>query len=130
MKKPKKIMTENQTYEHLKQVNRLQHLLLDLQSYLKTQLPIRHIIGGQDYFWCGFEHDPKNPAWKPWQHLEKFCDKRGYDWVEVRDMIGDLYGRKLNCECEILTDYRQVRKDELKRQFGVDFESGEVGLSE
>ena len=37
-------------------------------------------------------------------------------------------GRKLECECQVLYDERELRKEALKRQFGVDFDSGEVGL--
>jgi hypothetical protein len=37
-------------------------------------------------------------------------------------------GRKLDCECQVLFDERDLQKDALKRQFGIDFESGEVGL--
>ena len=37
-------------------------------------------------------------------------------------------GRKLECECKVLYDERELRKDALKRQFGVDFDSGEVVL--
>ena len=86
------------------------------------------IEGGGEYWNCGQEHDPRNWNWKPWQHLEQLCRKRGLDDFTVRDIIKEHLGRKLECECQVLYDERELRKEALKRQFGVDFESGEVGL--
>jgi hypothetical protein len=37
-------------------------------------------------------------------------------------------GRKLKCECKVLYDKRELWKEALRRQFGVDFHSREVGL--
>ena len=36
--------------------------------------------------------------------------------------------RKLLCDCQVLFDERELRKEALRRQFGVDLDSGEVGL--
>ena len=33
-----------------------------------------------------------------------------------------------NASAQVLYDERELRKEALKRQFGVDFDSGEVGL--
>jgi len=46
----------------------------------------------------------------------------------VRDILEEHLGRKLECECQVLFDERELRKEALRRQFGVDFESGEVEL--
>jgi hypothetical protein len=46
----------------------------------------------------------------------------------VRDIFSEDLGRKLECECQILFDVRELRKEALTRQFGVDFGNGEVGL--
>ena len=62
------------------------------------------------------------------QHLERLCQKRGLDDFSVRDILFDHLGRNLKCECQVLYDERELRKEALKRQFGVDFDSGEVGL--
>jgi hypothetical protein len=56
------------------------------------------------------------------------CQKRGLDDFAARDILGEHLERKLECECQIFYDKRDLRKDALKRQFGVDFESGEVGM--
>ena len=47
----------------------------------------------------------------------------------ARDIIFERLGRKLNCECEMLRDDKELRRLELERMFGVDFgESGRRGL--
>jgi hypothetical protein len=33
-----------------------------------------------------------------------------------------------NAKCQVLYDERELRKDSLRRQFGVDFDSGDVEL--
>ena len=86
------------------------------------------IEGGEEYWTCGQDHDPRNWNWKPWQHLELLCQKRGLDDFAVRDILVEHLGRKLECECQVLFNERELRKEVLKRQFGVNFESGEVML--
>jgi hypothetical protein len=46
----------------------------------------------------------------------------------VRDILFEYVGRKLECECQVLYDERELRRQALRRQFGVDFGSGEVRL--
>ena len=43
-------------------------------------------------------------------------------------MLENHFGREIVCECQVLNDEREIRKKALRRQFGVDFESGEVEL--
>jgi len=43
-------------------------------------------------------------------------------------MLEDYFDREIVCECQILNDEQKIRKKALRRQFGVDFENGEVGL--
>ena len=86
------------------------------------------IYGIWKYWTCNQEHDPRNWNWKPWQHLERPCLKRGLDDFAVRDILFEHLRLNLECECQVLFDERELRKDALRRQFGVDFDSGEVGL--
>ena len=48
--------------------------------------------------------------------------------IPLRDMLEDHFDREIVCECQILNDEREIRKEALRRQFGVDFKNGEVGL--
>jgi hypothetical protein len=34
----------------------------------------------------------------------------------------------MECECQVLYDERELWREAPRRQFGVDFDSGEVGL--
>ena len=52
---------------------------------------------------CGQEHHSRNPNWKPFQYLERYCRKCGYDDLEARDIIEEHIGRRLTCECELIT---------------------------
>ena len=91
-------------------------------------LQMVRIEGGGEYWTCGQDHDTRNWNWKPWHHLERLCREQGLDDFAVRDILFEHLGRKLECECQVLFDERELRKEALRRQFGVDFDSGEVGL--
>jgi hypothetical protein len=60
--------------------------------------------------------------------LERLCRKRGLNDFAVREILLEHLGKKLECECQVLYDESQLRKEALKRQFGVDFYSGDIGL--
>jgi len=100
----------------------------DYLQILTTHFQKIIIAGGGEYWTCGQEHDPRNWNWKPWHHLERLCRMRGLDDFAVRDILFEHLRRKLECECQVLFDEREWRKEALRRQFGVDFDSGEVGL--
>ena len=61
-------------------------------------------------------------------HLERLCRNQGLDDFAVRDILFEHLGRKLDCECQVLFDERELRMEALKRQFGVYLDGGEVGL--
>ena len=50
--------------------------------------------------------------------------------MSVRDIINEHLGRNLECECQVLYDERELRKEALRRQFGIDFDSGESRVGE
>ena len=85
---------------------------------------------GKEYSSCGQGHDPRNWNWKSWEHLKRLCRNQGLDDFAVRNILEEHLGRNLECECQVLYDERALRKDALIRQFGVDFDSGEVGLED
>ena len=35
-------------------------------------------------------------------HLQEFCEKYGCNWEEVKLMVEEYYGGKINCDCHIL----------------------------
>ena len=50
-----------------------------------------------------------------------YCERTGYDFYVVRDIIFEQLDRKLVCECEKLRDDEKRRRMELEYIFGVDF---------
>ena len=103
-------------------------ILEDLPSDTHGQFSKSQNRRRRKYNSCDQNHDPRNWNWKPWQHLERLCLKRGLDDFAVKDILVEHLGRKLECECQVLYDERELRKEALRRQFGVDSDSGEVGL--
>ena len=56
------------------------------------------------------------------------CAVSRVDDFAVREILCKHLERKLECLCQVLFDERELRMEALRRQFGVDFESGEVVL--
>ena len=120
--------TAHGTYLYFAEPGVLEIFMRDYRRILTENFQKVSIEGGGEYWSCGQDHDPRNWNWKPWQHLERLCRKQGLDDLSVRDILFEHLGRELDCECQVLFDERELRKDALKRQFGVDFDGGEVGL--
>jgi len=116
------------TYLYFAEPDTLKTFMIDYLRILMENFQELRIEGGGEYWSCGQEHDSRNWNWKPWQHLERLCREQGLDDFAVREILVVHLGRKLECECQVLFDERELRRQALKRQFGVDFDSGEVGL--
>jgi hypothetical protein len=104
---PDNIRTADHTWMILNQMPNFQQFFRGYLDVLKSNLQQVSVIGidGQEryrYYTCGQEHDRRNPAWKPFQHLMRYCERERLDFYEARDMIELRVGRKLGCECEIL----------------------------
>jgi hypothetical protein len=130
--KPKQkpqMRTEHMTCLYLDNPTNRDKFLTGFRQLLKNKFQkITNAEGGSHYT-CGQLHDRRNYNWKPWQHLELYCRKLGLDDFAVRDFLEGYLGYKpLLCECQILNDEREIRKRDLMRQFGIDLDSGDVGL--
>lgn len=124
MPKRKKILTNHQTWKELSSNDKFQQFFKDYLALLQRKLQKREVVGhnySYSYFTCGQSHDRRDPAFKPFQNLEWYCQKHRYDFDAVKDMIEERIGRKLLCECELLHDDRTMRRKELKLTFGLDF---------
>ena len=100
----------------------------DYRQILTIHFQKIRIEGGGEFWTCGQDHNPRNWNWKPWQQLERLCRKQRLDDFAVREILEEHLKRKLECEGQVLYDERELRKESLRRQFGVDFDSGEVGI--
>ena len=79
-------------------------------------------IEGEKRYTCGQHHTRLNPNWAPFQHLERYSLEQGLDDFEVRDFLEEYLQRPIICECDILIDRKELRKRDLARMFGLDFE--------
>jgi hypothetical protein len=80
------------------------------------------------YYTCSQTHDRHNPNWKPFGILEKCCKKARLSPLAIKEIIEEQMGRKISCECEILSDPKEIKRKRLSAAFGVDF--GEPGKRE
>jgi hypothetical protein len=124
---PPKNRTAYGTYLYFAEPGTMETFMRDYRHILTTHFQKIRIEGDGKWSY-GQEHEPRNWNWKPWQHLERTCRKLGLDDFAVRDIIFEHLGRKMDCECQVLYDERELRKEALRRQFGVDFDSWEIGL--
>jgi hypothetical protein len=125
---PPKQRTAYGTYLYFVESIVLETFLKDYHRILIQNIQKIIIEGDGEYWSCGQDHDPRNWNWKPWHHLERLCCKQGLDDLAIRDILVGHPGRKLECECQVIYDERGLRKETLRRQFGVDFESEEVWM--
>jgi hypothetical protein len=123
---PENIRTADHTWMILNQMPNFQQFFSGYLEILKSNLQQVSVMGNDGkeryrYYTCGEEHDRRNPAWKPFQHLMRYCEREQLDFYEAKDMIEELIGRKLICECQLLNDDKEIRRKELERTFGMDF---------
>jgi hypothetical protein len=78
-----------------------------------------------EYHTCGREHSPLDPRWEPFKHLRRYCVKAKFDFYQGKDFMENHIGRNIICECQILTDEKELKRMRIKAKFGVDF--GEPG---
>jgi hypothetical protein len=97
MKRPPKIRTPDHTRLNLSQEKYYRPFI---DGYIKI-LQSNH---SYTTYTCGEPHDLRNPNWKPFRLLWDYCERTGYDFYVVRDIIFERIGRKLICECELLRD--------------------------
>ena len=74
---------------------------------------------GAPYWVAAFNDDPRNPEWRPFQIMETFCRKKRCDFEAVKSMLEDRLYKRLQCECEILTNRNDIKRRELEA-FGLD----------
>jgi len=125
MPKRKHTRTHHQTWKDLSINENFQDFFKGYLALLQKTLQKREVIGqnySYSYYTCGQSHDPKNQDWKPFQNLQWHCQKNRYDFYAVKDIIEERIGRKLLCECQIFNNEKEMRRKELERVFGVDFQ--------
>ena len=120
----KPIRPAHETWKYLNQEENFHRFMRELLAYLQENLQIIKVHDGKSsyqYYSCGHPHDPRNPDWRPFRHMQEFCRMKRYDFRVVKSMIEDRLFKKLICECEILTNPNDIRRRDLQRIYGMDF---------
>jgi len=129
MTKPATPLSSEKTYNLLESPDKFNPVIQELREYLKTKLQFIEVIGGDSYFSCGHDYHYKSDCgWIPFKHLDAFCIETGYDFYALRDLIEEQMGRKLICDCAILNDPGQMRRDRLRRVFGIEIDGRDAGF--
>ena len=120
-----KIRSVHMTNLYLSVPENLEKFLREFRQILKNNFQVINVEGEKRYT-CGQEHTRENPNWVPFKHFEPYCLEQGLDDFEVRDFLEEYLGRPIICECDILIDRRELRKRDLARMYGLDFEGYEL----
>jgi hypothetical protein len=124
MKRPPKMRTPNQTRLNLGQEKYYRSFIDGYIKILQSNLKqVKHIGHNYSYstYTCGEPHHRRNPNWQPFRLLWDYSGGTGYDFFAVRDIIFEMLGRKLTCECELMRNDKKHRRMEPESMFGVDF---------
>ena len=116
-----KIRSVHMTNLYLSVPENLEKFLTEFRQILRDNFQ-KITVEGEKRYTCGQEHTKLNPNWEPFKHLERYCMEQGLDDFEVRDFLEEYLKRPITCECHILYDPRELRKRDLMKQFGMDFE--------
>ena len=65
-------------------------------------------------------HDRQNLSWHPFKLLTRICKKYDYDPLIAIDIIEDRIRKRLECECQIIDNQSQHRRNGLINNFGAD----------
>jgi hypothetical protein len=84
---PPKNRTAYGTYLYFAEPGAIETFMQDYRHILMDKFQKIGIEGDMVYWTCGQQHDPRNWNWKPWQHLEGLCRKRGLADFAVREIL-------------------------------------------
>ena len=117
-----KMCTPDATFLELSPQDTINRFYERLGNYLRAKLTLVEVNGSSSYYSCGHDyHHYSDAGWKPFKNLDEFCEKKGFDPYEVRDLIENHMGKKLICECQIVNDQKAMRRANLQKSFGLDF---------
>ena len=127
----KRIRTAQETEKYLNQDDNWSDFMSRYLIYLRDNLQIVEVNsakGSYQYYSCGQPHDPRNPNFRPFQHLQKFAQLNRCDFGTAKALLNFHILTRIGCECELLTNSKEIRRKDLERSFGLDF--GGLGRKE
>jgi hypothetical protein len=86
---------------------------IDLLQNNLTKIKVKNDSYITSHYECGHAHDPRNPAWHPFKLLSQICKKYNYDPLIARDIIEEKIYRRLECECQIISNQSRRRRMDL-----------------
>jgi hypothetical protein len=120
---PNTINISDKTWIELEQESRFQTFMREYIDLLQSNLQkveVRNQSHNSFYYTCGQMHDRQNLSWHPFKFLSRICKKYDYDPLIARDMIEERIRKRLECECQIIDNQSQHRRNGLIKNFGVD----------
>ena len=115
--------TADDTYLALSEEGKLNTFYKGLKAYVKSKLTLIEVKGSYSNYTCGpdYHHSYSDPDWKPFKQFEHYCEKKGFDFFEAKDMVEKHIGKKIICECQLVNDEKANRRARLQKAFGLDF---------
>ena len=120
---PHTINIPDKTWIELEQEPKFQKFMKEYIDLLKSNLQKVEVRGHSHnsfYYTCGQMHDRRNLSWQPFKLLSQICKKYDYDPLIAIDIIEDRIRKRLECECQIIDNQSQHRRNGLINNFGVD----------
>ena len=125
---PNTINMPDKTWIELEQEPEFQKFMREYIDLLQSNLQKVEVKGhshNSSYYTCGQMHDRRNPSWQPFKLLSQICKKYDYDPLIAIDIIEERIRKRLECECQIIDNQSQHRRNGLINNFGADL--GEAG---
>ena len=122
---PNTINISDKTWIELEQEPKFQKFMRDYIDLLQNNLQKVEVRGHSHnsfYYTCGQMHDRRNPSWQPFKLLSQICKKYDYDPLIAIDIIEERIRKRLECECQIIDNQSQHRRNGLINNFGVDLD--------
>ena len=110
------IYIPDSTWTDLDQAPIFQKFMKEYIDLLQTNLQKVEVRGdsyNSPYYTCGHLHDQRDPFWQPFRLLSQICKKYNYDPLIARDIIEEKIYRRLECECQLLGNQSQRRRNDL-----------------
>ena len=104
---PNTICIPDKTWTDLDQVQIFQNFMKEYIDLLQNSLKKVKVNGNSpnsSYYTCGQAHDQRNPSWQPFKLLTRICQKYDYDLLIAREIIEERIRKKIECECQLLSN--------------------------
>ncbi len=120
---PITIYLPDKTWIELEQASKFQIFMKEYIDLLQNNLEkveVKSHSRNSFFYTCGQPHDLRNLSWQPFKLLSRICKKYDYDPLIASDIIEERIHKRLECECQIIDNQAQHRRNDLINNFGAD----------